>query len=168
MTEQQPPGSFSPELALFDPAAAEQGRGDNTSDVVLTEDVRPPVSSRRRARDGAYPGCVRCVLALAVAGVAVGIRLGFGASNDAATTSIPTRAAARAIPDFVWSRLSAPYRVESSAPAASFSREDDGDQLDHVDAYDSAARLVPLARLGARRERRATGSALVDASFDIA
>jgi hypothetical protein len=115
VTEHPPPGSFSPELALVDPAAAERDRRD-LPDVVLTEDARPPrgepsLPPLQRRRPTWVLGAVAAV---AVAGAAVGIWLGSGASNETSTSSSPAGAAVRTIPDFVWVQAAnaARYRIE--------------------------------------------------------
>lgn len=169
MTERPSPGSFSPELALVDPAAAEQGRRE-LPDVVLTEDARPPrdePSSPRGKRR------VRWVLGgvalLAVAGLAVGVWLGSGTSHDTSTPSRSAGAAARTIPDFVWvpAADATRYRIEFTRDGrVVLQRTTVATRLHVVSSTLPPGtyrwRVWALGATGAR-----LGSALVDASVDI-
>jgi len=171
VTEHRPTGSFSPELALVDPAAAEQGRVE-LPDVVLTEDVRTPRDEQSMAprRSRRVPWVLGCVAALAVAGVAVGSRLGSGASSDTSTPSSPAGAPARAIPDFVWvpAANASRYRVEFLRDGRVVLQRTTAAPRLHVVASTLPPgtyrwRVWALGATGAR-----LGSALVDASVDVA
>lgn len=157
--------SFSPELALVDPAAAEQGR-DELPEVVLTEDAKPqsrveepPVAGRRR-----LPWALVCVVVLAV-GAGVAIRLGSGHGGRATTPTV----AARTIPDFVWvpAASAARYRIE-------FVRNGDVvlQKTTTAPRFQLAASSLPAGTyrwrvwaLGA--DGSPLGSALVDAAVDL-
>ncbi len=168
MTEEGP-HSFSPELALVDPVAAEQGR-DELPAVVLTEDARPPrpavVGGRR------VPWVLVCVAALGVVGAVVGIRLGSGAREDnrsTTTTGTTSTVAARTIPDFVWvpAADAARYRVEFVRDGSVVLR-----RTTTVPRFHLAASTLPAGTyrwrvwaLGANGALR--GSALVDAAVDL-
>jgi hypothetical protein len=172
VTEHRPPGSFSPELALVDPEAAERERGD-LPDVELTEDAAPrrgaeaTWDARRRAR---APWVIACVVVLAAAGLAMGVRLGFrGAAGEPTAPTHAGASAARAIPDFVWvpAAGASRYRVEFVRGGQVVLRRTTAVPRLHL-----AASLLPPGRyrwrvyaLGA--DGAPLGSALVDAAVDI-
>ena len=167
MTEEGP-HSFSPELALVDPVAAEQGR-DELPAVVLTEDARPPRPAAVRRR---VPWVLVCVAALGVAGAAIGIRLGSGAREDnrpATTIGTTPTVGARTIPDFVWVAAAdaGRYRVEFVRDGSVVLQ-----RTTTVPRLHLAASTLPAGRyrwrvwaLGANGALR--GSALVDAAVDL-
>jgi hypothetical protein len=178
VTESQPPGSFSPELALVDPAAAEQGRGD-LPDVVLTEDaprrvVEQPDDGQSITRSHARRRALwvlAFVALLAVAGVVLGVRLGSGSSGGTSTPStVAAPAVPRTIPDFVWvsAANATRYRVEFVRDGRVVLQKTTALPRLHV----AASTLPPgkyrwhvwaLGPDGAR-----LGGALVDAAVDVA